>query len=337
MDKAKRTHVDRQRPAKDLLRVIHILQANKSFGVTAEAIAREMEVSVRTVKRWLSAIKDIEPDLSYRNVSETRSNLWYLPKAKTRLTPATADQLSSLNTISKLLKSHGYQEYGRTIDELSDSFKASLETKQITKIDPDLEVLDESVRVVHHPGPKGVYEPLLRTALLEAILLEHQVQFTYKNTSDTKIDEKHVSPLGITLGPRLYLVARDENVQAIRNYALTGISDLKILDQPIGQIDFDLDDYVLRSFGAFHDGIFLRWKLTFKPEAAPALHKYEFHPTQKQKILGTGEIEISFHCESLREVALECFKWSHQLVSVRPKLLADAIAKIIHEMQSVTK
>ena len=68
MDKTKRSNVDRQRPAKDLLRVIHILQANKSFGVTAEAIAKEMEVSIRTVKRWLSAIKDIEPDLSYRNV-----------------------------------------------------------------------------------------------------------------------------------------------------------------------------------------------------------------------------------------------------------------------------
>ena len=335
MDKTKRSNVDRQRPAKDLLRVIHILQANKSFGVTAEAIAKEMEVSIRTVKRWLSAIKDIEPDLSYRNVSETRSNLWYLPKAKTRLTPASADQLSSLNTISQLLKSHGYEEYSKTIDELSDSFKASLETKQITRIDPDLEVLVESVRVVHHPGPKGVYEPLLRTALLEAILLEQQIQFSYKNTSNTKEEEKQVSPLGIALGPRVYLVARDEHIQALRNYALTGISDLKILDQPIGQVDFNLDDYVSKSFGAFHDGIFLKWKLTFKPEAAPSLHKYEFHPTQKLKTLDTGEIEISFHCESVREVALECFKWSHHLVSIKPNLLADTISKIISEMQSI--
>ena len=30
---------------------------------------KEMEVSDLTVKRWLSAIKDIEPDLSYLNVS----------------------------------------------------------------------------------------------------------------------------------------------------------------------------------------------------------------------------------------------------------------------------
>ena len=335
MKKAKKTNLDRLRPAKDLLRVIHILQANKSLGVTASSIAKEMEVSVRTVKRWLSAIKDIEPDLSYRNISEIKDNLWYLPRAKTRFTPASADQLSSLNAISQLLKSQGYEEYSKTIEELSITFKASLDTKQIARIDPDLEVLDEAVQVVHHPGPKGVYEPLLRSALLEAILLEQQIKFTYKNTSDTKIEDKWVSPLGITLGPRVYLVARDERVKALRNYALTGISDLRLLDQPIEQIDFNLAEYVTSSFGAFHDGTFLKWTLKFKPKAAPALHKYEFHPTQKLKILKTGEIEISFYCESVREVALECFKWSDQLVAIKPKLLVAAIDKIILEMQLV--
>ena len=62
---------------------------------------------------------------------------------------------------------------------------------------------------------------MLRSALLEAILTEQQVQSTYKNTSDTKIDEKQVSPLGITLGPRVYLVALDQSIKEIRNYALT--------------------------------------------------------------------------------------------------------------------
>ena len=333
--KKRQVQLDRQRPAKDLLRVIHILQANKSFGVTAETIAKEMEVSVRTVKRWLSAIKDIEPDLSYRNVSEIRGNLWYLPTAKTRITPTSADQLSSLKTISQLLKSHGYEEYSRVLNELSDVFKASADTRQMNRIDPDLEVLEESVRVTHSPGPKGVYEPMLRSALLEAILTEQQVQFTYKNTSDTKIDEKQVSPLGITLGPRVYLVAFDQSIKEIRNYALTGISNFRVLDQPIEYFHFDLNQYVGGSFGAFHDGIFLKWKLKFKSEAAPALYKYQFHPTQKFKTLDNGEIEISFYCESVREVALECFKWSHHLVSIKPRLLRETIDKIISEMRLV--
>ena len=140
--KKRQVQLDRQRPAKDLLRVIHILQANKSLAVS-ETIVKEMEVSVRTVKRWLSAIKDIELDLSYRNVSEIRGNLWYLPTAKTRITPTSADQLSSLKTISQLLKSHGYEEYSRVLNELSDVFKASADTRQMNRIDPDLEVLEE--------------------------------------------------------------------------------------------------------------------------------------------------------------------------------------------------
>ena len=70
MSKSKKLSIDRMRPGKDLIRVIHMLQANKSFGITAEEIAKEMEVSIRTVKRWLSAINDIEPDLSFRLLPE---------------------------------------------------------------------------------------------------------------------------------------------------------------------------------------------------------------------------------------------------------------------------
>jgi predicted DNA-binding transcriptional regulator YafY len=321
MSKLKQNSIDRMRPGKDLIRVIHMLQANKSFGITAEAIAQEMEVSIRTVKRWLSAIKDIEPDLSFRLTPEVKGKLWYLPAAKTRASPASADQLASLSAIASLLKTMGYAEYGALLNEMRDGLQANISQQQWNKIDPDLEVMDEAVQVALRPGSKAIYAPSI----------------TYQNITATKINPKRVSPLGIILGPRAYLVAHDEEVDALKNYALTGISNLNISDDNNTHTTFDIDAFAHRSFGAFHDGIFEEWKLTFDAKAAPMLEHYEFHPSQETQILEGGEVEIRFSCESVKEIAYECFRWSEHLISIQPDALNQVVTQIINEMQQVIK
>jgi len=337
MPQTSKPSVDRMRPGKDLIRVIHILQANKSFGITAEAIAQEMEVSIRTVKRWLSAIKDIEPDLSYRHVPEIKGKLWYLPVAKTRVSPATADQLSSLSAISSMLKTMGYAEYSGLLNELRDGLQANISQQQLNKIDPDLEVMDESVQVALRPGPKAIYAPSIRATLLDAMLMQKQVTFTYQNITATKTSQRRASPLGIILGPRAYLVAHDEEADALRNYALTGIENLRISDEDNPHTAFDIDAFAHRSFGAFHDGIFDEWTLTFHAKAAPILEHYEFHPTQKTRILDGGEVEIRFTCESVKEIAYECFRWSEHLISIQPEALSHSVRQIMQEMAKVIK
>lgn len=337
MSKLKQNSIDRMRPGKDLIRVIHMLQANKSFGITAEAIAQEMEVSIRTVKRWLSAIKDIEPDLSFRLIPEVKGKLWYLPAAKTRASPASADQLASLSAIASLLKTMGYAEYGALLNEMRDGLQANISQQQWNKIDPDLEVMDEAVQVALRPGPKAIYAPSIRATLLDAMLKQKQVTFTYQNITATKINPKRVSPLGIILGPRAYLVAHDEEVDALRNYALTGISNLNISDDNNTHTTFDIDAFAHRSFGSFHDGIFEEWKLTFDAKAAPMLEHYEFHPSQETQILEGGEVEIRFSCESVKEIAYECFRWSEHLISIQPDALNQVVTQIINEMQQVIK
>ena len=337
MVKLKNRSIDRMRPGKDLIRVIHMLQANKSFGITAEAIAQEMEVSIRTVKRWLSAIKDIEPDLSFRLIPEVKGKLWYLPAAKTRVSPASADQLASLSAIASLLKAMGYAEYSGLLNELRDGLQANISQQQWNKIDPDLEVMDEAVQVALRPGPKAIYAPSIRATLLDAMLMQKQVIFTYQNITATKISPKHVSPLGIILGPRAYLVAHDEEVDALRNYALTGMGKLSIGKNNNTHANFDIDAFVHRSFGAFHDGIFEEWILTFDAKAAPMLEHYEFHPSQETQILEGGEVEIRFSCESVKEIAYECFRWSEHLISIQPDALNLAVTQIINEMGQVIK
>jgi hypothetical protein len=48
--------------------------------------------------------------------------------------------------------------------------------------------------------------------------------------------------------------------------------------------------------------------------------------------LPSGEVEISFECESILEVAYECFRWSEHLVAVGPNALRGALTDICSRM-----
>lgn len=53
-------------------------------------------------------------------------------------------------------------------------------------------------------------------------------------------------------------------------------------------------------------------------------------------ILESGEIEVAFSCESVREVAYECLRWSQKLTSVGPAELHDCLAGMLRGTVALT-
>lgn len=337
MLKVVRASVDRQRPAKDMLRLIQLLASEKAFGVTLAEIMAQMEWTKRTTQRYLAALQDIEPDLSYHVDEDTNAKHWYLPSPRTRIPPVTAEQLSSLTAIAAFMKAQGHASYGDILEELRQTLQAGLDRSAMVRLDPDLEVLDDSVKIIHRPGPKASFDPLVRTALLQAITTGSKVSFGYTNVRGLKSSQKIVSPYALTVGPRTYLIAHDESASATRNYALSGISNLKLLSSPATEPDFDIKAYVSRSFGAFHDGIAEKWVLRFKAGMEYELSNYQFHPTQTMETLESGEIEICFYCESIREVAYECLRWTESLTWVGPDRLRGLLKSICSEVAAACR
>ncbi len=325
--------VDRKRPAKDMLRLIHLLSGHKAFGLSVEDIAARMEVSVRTARRLLSAVVDIEPDLSYHMADDSQKKFWFLPTARTRMPSVTAEQLSGLTAIANFMRAQGHEDYSETLQTLRAHLQAGLDRAALLRLDPDLEILDASVEVTHRPGPKTSFDPVIRSQLLTAITAQKQVRFLYTDVRGLKTSWRRVSPYALIVGPRAYLIGRDEDAHGIRNFALTGISEVETTDAPTTNDGFDVAAYVGQSFGAFHDGQFNNWTLRFKAETAHELSTYQFHPSQIMAVLPSGEIEISFCCESVREVAYECFRWSEHLVAIGPKALQDTVEEICRNMR----
>lgn len=320
-----------------MIRLIQLLSAHKAYGLTVDDIAKRMETTRRTAQRYLSALQDIEPDLTSRSDEDSQKKYWYLPSHRTRVPQISAEQLASLAEIAAFMQAQGHGNHARTLEDLRASLQASMEAATLRKLEPDLEVLDASLEVTHRPGPRATFDPAIRSLLLESILAEKQVSFQYTDVPGTKVSMRTVSPLALVAGPRSYLVGRDEAMQSIRNFALTGITDLAMLDYGAVRQGFDVSVYVTKSFGAFHDGRFGQWSLRFKPDAAHELASYQFHPSQTMSILPSGEVEVKFECESVREVAYECFRWSGQLVAVGPDGLKQMIREISAGLERACK
>lgn len=246
----------------------------------------------------------------------------------------TAEQLANLKAIASFMRAQGHPEYAKVLQDLRDSLQAGLDRATLVRLDPDLEVLDANVEAAHRPGPRAPLDPAVRSQLLKAIAAERQVEFLYTDVRGLKASRPRVLPYALVVGPRAYLVGRDEVSGGIRNYALTGIRDVEEREEAAPRSGFDAAEYVARSFGAFHDGQFHDWTLRFKATAAHALESYQFHPSQKKTLLPSGEVEISFHCESIREVAHECFRWSEDLISIDPAPLRDMVTGICEDMKA---
>lgn len=324
--------VDRMRPAKDMIRLIQLLSGHKASGLAVEEIAAQMEISPRTAHRFLAALKDIEPDLTFRVADDSQKRLWYLPVTRTRLPAVTAQQLSSLTAIASFMRAQGHQDFTDTLQDLRDTLQSGLDRAALLRMDPDLEMLEGSIEVTHRPGPKSSSDPAIGSELLNAITCESQIEFLYTDVRGRKTSKRVVSPFALVVGPRSYLIGRDEGAGAIRNFALTGIRDIQQRNAPAPRDGFDAGSYVAQSFGAFHDGEFHDWTLRFKAATAHELANYQFHPTQTMTVLPSGEIEVSFHCESVREVAYECFRWSEHLTSIGPDRLKHMVAEICDNM-----
>lgn len=317
----------RHGPARDLMRLSQMLQARKHVGITVEEISSELGRSQRTVKRLLATLSETDPDLAWHLDDGDRKRRWTIRRSRAAPPAVTADTLASLSGIGNLLRAQGLDDYANLIADLRLQLEASQEKRRLLALDPDLELFDEALGVASRPGPRAPSDPSVRAALQDAIAAGRKVRFTYTDVRGLKTTERLVSPLGLVLGPRAYLIAREADA-SLRQFALTGIRNPAPTSEPAERGDFDLRAFVERSFGAFHDGVFREWRLRFVESARHDLEHYRFHPSQKLRVVESGEVEVTFACESVREVAYECVRWSEMLVGVEPEDLRTCLREI---------
>jgi predicted DNA-binding transcriptional regulator YafY len=215
--------------ASRLLSIMMLLQAKGRMS--AESLAEELEVSVRTIYRDIDQLTlagvPVYADIG-RNGGFALLDGW-----RTRLTGLTAPEARAL-FLSGLPGPAGELGLG---DEV-----AAAELKLLAALPADWQSEATRMSSRFHLDPKGWFSsgprPEYLKAVAEAVWTERRIVIKYD--SWTQVSERTVEPLGLVLkGGVWYLVARRES--GMRTYRLSQVLALTPLDEHFSRpADFDL-------------------------------------------------------------------------------------------------
>ena len=232
--------------ASRLLSIMMLLQAKGRMS--AESLAEELEVSVRTIYRDIDQLSaagvPVYADLG-RNGGFALLDGW-----RTRLTGLTAPEARAL-FLSGLPGPASELGLG---DEV-----AAAELKLLAALPADWQTEATRMSSRFHLDPKGWFSagprPEFLKAVAEAVWTEKRIIIKYD--SWTQVSERLVEPLGLVLkGGIWYLVGRREH--GMRTYRMSQIQALTLTDESFERPpDFDLPRHWQESTASFEREVYV--------------------------------------------------------------------------------
>jgi predicted DNA-binding transcriptional regulator YafY len=298
-------------------------------GLSLNEIATRFGVSRKTAERLRDAIGDRFGHLEQVNRGEVPKR-WRLRSGTVNgFIKIVAEDLASLSTAAALLERERMSDQADRIDRVATILRALSTRPALTRIEADLEALTEAEGLALHPGPKPKISSEIIASLREAILACRKVRLHYLYRVSGKRGYQVVHPYGFLYGNRHYLVAWNESEKArdFRNYALSNIERVEVLDEPFRRRKFSLQDYAGQSFGTFREepsDVVLK----FSAKAAPDACDYLFHPSQKLESQEDGSLVARFHAGGLKEIAWHLVTWLPEVEVIAPKRLQELLIEL---------
>lgn len=314
----------RYEKAETILRIALDMQGTAE-GLSLDDIQRnyaDEPLSRRTAERLRDAIERVFPQMLQANPGEIPKR-WRLPSGTvTGFASVSAEELADLAAGVLLLRRENLlvqaENAGRAVSKL----RALMKPDALTRVAPDLEALTEAEGIALRPGPRPKIDSGIVTQLRQAILARRKVRLHYRYRGSGKVGFDVVHPYGFIYGNRHYLVAWSENAQArnFRNFALSNIECVEMLDGAFRRRRFSLQEYAERSFGVFQEEpVDVVWK--FSAKAAADASEFQFHPTQVAEPQADGSLIVRFHAGGLLEMAWHLVTWGDEVEVLKPARL----------------
>ena len=322
----------------NILNLIHEIHAVPE-GLTYEQIQSKFKISRRTAERMIKTIQEsrleIIPD-------GKRPKRWRI-HSSFPIEKLNAEQLAVLPTAARMYRKQGMDGYADLMDQVNTRVWAGVAGQvnkfEVNKLNVDAGALIESEAFVHRPGPREHIDENIMNTIRRAILGIHPIQFTYlRHYSKKRARVPEVHPYGFLHGTRQYLVAYNPEPakKGFRTYLLSRISDVEIIDEEkIFKRDqnFSIDLFLTDSFGMFRAEPYeIVWR--FDENLAEEIQEWNFHQSQKTRILPDGRIEVSFRASVSLEMMNHLFTWGNSVEVVRPKKLKNLYRQRLEEALS---
>lgn len=178
------------------------------------------------------------------------------------------------------LKQSNLKDKADILEKVEIKLRNLLKPEQKNKIEVDADELMKAEGLVLHPGPRIELDKEILATLRQAILSCHHIKMKYQAKNTGRLHTYKIIPYGFLYGQRdHYLVAKHsdgyDNGKA-HNFSLQQIKSVEITPDIFDSSEFDLNEYAMESFGAFHEEPFeVEW--LFSKDVANEAKNFIFH------------------------------------------------------------
>lgn len=315
----------------DIKKILYLAKdmRDSTLGYSIQMIQDELEVSRRTAMRIKNIISDVFEVEEVLN-PDSRIKKWRLKRGTLdRITAFSADEIAMLEDCQAYMKS---QNYTNRCDLLPDIIQKMKITTNSMSVNDDVSDLLEVQGYAVHQAPKIKLDSTAMAKISEALLAQKYLSFRYKNK---KGEEKYrkVEPYAVIFSEYTYLVARDEGDTVYKHFLLYKMQNVRVTNEYYDKDEnFNLQEHLTKSFGAFQDKVPMKIKLLFSKNVKDVIENYSLHPNQQIIPNEDGTTTVTFKAGGAYEICWFLFRWGKDVQILEPQELKDTYKKLLSDV-----
>ena len=299
------------------------------YGKSVSDLAKNLDCHQRTVYRDLHALEEAGFPL-YTEEANGKS-LWCLLDSARKPMPMTfkLPELMALYFGRDALKVLKGTVFYDSLEALFQKIKTTLPPESMRY----LKSVEQSLKV----GPKP-YKPYSQynkqiEQINDAVINKRVIDIIYYTMSRKKETQRKVAPYKLWfVDGSFYLIGHCKWKKEIRIFAVDRIKMLTLTDE-IFEVpdDFDVDDFMRNSFGAFH-GKPEKVKVLFSADIAEYIKEKIWHESQKLHDTPDGSVLFEADVACTRDIKAWIMRWGANAIVLEPEKLRNEIRTEAIEM-----
>lgn len=273
-------------------KVLHALESSR-HGVAIDALAKDLAVTTRTIRRDLAALQEAGFPL-YDEHDDAGRVRWHIDGQvlKGLETGFTLAELCALYLSRNILESVAGSPFQR---DLGNAF-ARLEKMLSPRMRQFLDRLPAVL--VAKPGPRarsGADASDVTGRLLEATLHFRVARMQYHSVSSRRVKDYVIHPYRLAFAQGgLYLLAYVPEYEAVRTFAIDRIASVSLEKQTFSPKQAVADDVFGNSLGV-NTGPPERAEIAFDASVAPFVRTRVWHPSQEVRDGEGGQLVLTLN------------------------------------------
>ena len=314
--------MSRAKPVLRAIKLLSLIERNPN-GLRVKDMADQLRANPRAIYRDLQILETLPVQLyTDRNGKES---VW-------KIDPDYRNRLAIPFTLSELLSLYFAQDSIRPLDGtvLYDSL-VSLFDKVSAHLPKPLfrQMVDLRGSFLSGiPGQKdyGTYREFIKV-IQEGIEGRKILQLLYRPLNKEPAERK-VNPYAVHLhNGTLYLIGYCHTRKDIRSFVVDRMQKIKVTEETfLAPLGFSLENYLRHSFGMFREEL-VRVKVRFHKSLTHYLLERRWHPSQKNKKLKDGSLELAFELAGTKEIKTWILGFGSLARIVEPESLVVEVRK----------